>query len=114
MVPRTNQVPRIAKTSVRHILRDILDDPQVAEKIEPYINDSGVCGHKMMDWAHVVDIVRDFDKADGNRLHAFHLNDWQIGNKLLGIMRNEIYLMNKQRKAIGLNPRVEALTQQQA
>jgi hypothetical protein len=98
-----------ASKNVRNVLREYLNNKTVCEKIEPYIVNGGICGHKVMDLAAVVDIVVQFDHVGGgNRLDQFNLNKYALGNQIKNTLRERL-MLDKQWKVIGLNPRLDYL-----
>jgi hypothetical protein len=106
------ELPSISKVSARMVIERLLTDPVTFSKVEPYFNNGGVCGHKVMDLKGAVDAVKAADKSKelGNFVgkDGKALCDFQIGNILKNALRSR-YAMNKAWKIVGINPKLAAL-----
>jgi hypothetical protein len=86
--------------SVRDVIATMLRRPDVWQLVEPFFVNGGVRGHKVMDVAGAVDVLRNADKD--KTLESFNLNDYTVGEKLKGVLRSR-YDLNKAWKIAGIN-----------
>ena len=104
--PTFSQVPDPKKGKhVRDVLRDYVSNDAVWKEINDYVVNGGICGHKVMDLAAMVDIITGFDHVGGKRLAPFNLNKFAIGNQLKMVLR-ERFELDSHWKIIGLSKRV--------
>lgn len=87
-------------TSVRVVIENLMRDPKCWHDIEPFFINGGITGHKVMDLKGAVDVLRSHDKD--RLLVTFDLNDFQLGNKLKGVLRSR-YSLDSHWKVNGLN-----------
>ena len=100
------ELPSTRKPSVQDIITRILSDRAVFEKIAPAFINGGLCGHKVMDLKVAVDILRAADKHA--EIETYRLSDFQLGNAIKQVMRSK-YVLDKNWRITGINPKVEAL-----
>lgn len=86
-----------AKATVRSVLREALCDAELWGKIEPYISNGGVCGHKVLDWGDAVSII--LTSEYGPRVAQFNLKKKVIMDNLKNVVR-ERYELDKDWKVV--------------
>lgn len=105
-LPAFGELPSASRSSARIVVERLLSDPTVFIKVEPFFNNGGVCGHKVMDVKGAVDVIRFADK--GKELTPYNLTDFALGNVLKNALRTR-YHLNSKWKIDGLSPKVAAL-----
>ena len=90
---------------VKDAIRPLLLSPEVWIRIEPYVTNGGVTGHKMMDMTHVVDIIIEADKSAGKVVASFGLSEFQLANAIKMTMRERLEL-DTNWKVIGVRKRI--------
>lgn len=99
-----------AKKNVKNVIRDLLNQPSTFDKVQPYLVNGGVCGHKVIDAVRIGDILQQADKD--HRLLPFGLKDVELMHHTNGVLR-ERYTLDKHWKVVGLSKRV-ALTHEES
>jgi len=79
-----------AKRHVKDAIRAQLCKPKVYSAIQPYITNGGKCGHKVMDYANVVIILKEADTDEA--IAAFGLNDFKLSNAIKQVLRERLTL----------------------
>lgn len=107
-LPRTTEITRFVQsknaTDIKPFLEIALDDSTVQDKIEQFLVNGGVQGHKLLDLHATAEIICEFDAKKGNGIGNKHLKAYEIVNQLKVVLRRR-FILDKKCKVIGVNPK---------
>src|SRR5262245_24091027 len=85
-------VPPNPAKSARLVVENLLYNAKLSTELMPYLTGEGVCGEKHFELKEVVDRVKKYDGANGNKLATFRLDDWQLGIIVKNVLRTRYEL----------------------
>jgi hypothetical protein len=88
--------------SLRSLIEQMLLAEECNKRVWPYFANGSITGHKVMDVGRAVTELRKYDAKNGNKLSAFSVNDFQLGNALKNAIRAR-WVLGRDWKVSGVN-----------
>lgn len=114
-LPRRGELIPVSKNAgkpdIKPMIQAALDDDMVMDRVEQYLTNGGVEGHKLLDLNEVRQIVLEFDDGRGGMIRRSKMTSKEQIDQIAVTLRRT-YQLDKRGKVTGVNQKRYALLEQ--